>query len=224
MLFRSGFSEILEDGTAAIQYALCPYGKREMLSRTELVSTIQHCRLIRQWGRQTLSPRKYAFHSGYPRSHLLLKYLTENADMQLVFGGANDAVFSFWIDQIWRNGTSDAHSVTCFFSYQPMPFEQFVQNRYLLPQLLLFPGDPLSSLQAANWTHPLPIRTNTGMAANTMIVSSIFGAGSYGLLLSGHSLEGVYESLKDTKKSWNDSNVLPYNLLQGILRDSFHAQ
>ena len=217
-----GFSEYQsnngESNNAVVNYALCPLSKKSMLSRPEIIAVLRRCSLFREWGRKRIEARRNSFSEGYPRSSVLLEQLNRDRTMQLVYGNSNEEEFAFWLDQIWKEGATSLDRVSCFFSYEEAELEVFAKNGCVLPQLLLFPGEPLKQIQASNGRIRVPVRGAPQQIAHSMSISSVFGDNRYGLLLSGNSLDELFNYVKKVPKYRGEENQLRTNSLGNLLR------
>lgn len=201
-----------------LNYALCPLENISSLSREELVSALMRANLIQQWGIVKVDRRVSRSIMGNSRTEALIQELVDSNRVQLVYGETGRMEIDAWMDQIWIKIQSSGKVVSSFYGYRQYELEQFLSNRFVLPKLLLFPGNPFRTLRRVNWKCYLPVRGEPKKCAQVVSISSPFADSSeYGILLFARELQSRMLALKDVPKNSGSSIQLKQNKLKNLI-------
>lgn len=207
-----------------LNYALCPLKYIHDASREEIVSAILRSNMIRQWGAVNIPSRLSRISAANYRSEALLNELIGSRSAQLVYGNVNQFEVTAWMEQIWCKIQETGKTVSSFYAYGDYNLEAFLHNRAILPQLLLFPGDPFKELVRAKWRKKLPLRGNPRVQATMISISSpIKSTNDYGICLVPKELSARFTSLKDVPKILGNSIQLKHSNLDDLIAMEDHS-
>ena len=208
-----------------LHYALCPLKAINAVSREELVSTILHANMIHQWGPTNIHMRSSRTHVSNYRTEALMNELISTRPAQLIYGNVDNYDIAAWMDQIWYTLHDSGKSISSFYAYGEYNLELFLQNRAMLPQLLLFVSDPFKVLRSTNWRIKLPLRGSPAVPASLISISSPMRVSStYGVCLFPKEKTAHFTALKNVPKVLGNSIHLKSNKLDDLIALEDHAE
>ena len=77
-------------------YALCPMDSIPFLSRTELISCLNHVQLLKKWGKCNLEGRKIRYPKPSAKSRSILNCLSSFPAAQLIYGDIYETDAAYW--------------------------------------------------------------------------------------------------------------------------------
>ena len=203
-----------------LTYALCPMDSIPFLSRTELISCLNHVQLLKKWGKCNLEGRKIRYPKPSAKSRSILNCLSSYPAAQLIYGDIYEKDAAYWFEQVWRNFSYHGINSSVFFSYSSCYCQQFLTLQVYLPQILLFPGRIFDTMSpdAAD----LPLRDkSTDERAGILKISPMQGkSGYYGILLYPGKARDMIRQLAEMPENIIHANQLDGKLLERINKEN----
>ena len=201
-----------------LHYALCPLNAITAASRDELVSAILRANMLHLWGPTKIPMRLSREQVSNYRAEALISEMITTRSVQLIYGKVDHYDVAAWMDQIWYTIRKSGKLISSFYAYGNYTLEVFLQNRFVLPQLLLFDSNPFKVYQNNNWRSKLPLRGKPGMLATVISISSpIRASSSYGICLFPKERTAQLTALKDVPKVLGNSIHLNSNNLDDLI-------
>lgn len=209
----------MERGSCVFSYVLCPEKYFSLLSRAEILSAIRHSNLIKEWGKVQIYIRQMPLAQGDVITTRIMNYLKKDAGMQVIYEKCPKNLMDYWLEQIWKGAKYGNRSISCFYCYQQIPFEHLMNNRGLLPQIILMPNAAFDKIAASGWHIRLSMRGyDDGRRAFVINIPQIMKKdGAKGILLADQRVQEITRELHREALTAIDSIQLPPNVLKEIM-------